>query len=204
MKLRHLFLAASVALLPLAASAATFIVPAAGTGPGANDSRWQSELTIHNSSSTAVTLGLTFHDSTGAQQGGDVAVNGRSTVSISDIVNTRFGRQSATGAIEIAVPDAMANRIAITSRTFNTSPAGEFGQDIPAVNANDVASEGETMFLQAPSSATDARFNFGVYAVSDATIRWDLYRADGTFAASVEQSYAAGTQLQFNNGISSL
>ena len=41
-----------MALLPLAAGATTFIVPAAGTGGGANGSRWQSELTHW-----AITLG---------------------------------------------------------------------------------------------------------------------------------------------------
>jgi hypothetical protein len=200
-KIRSLITAVSIAILPLAASAATFIIPAAGTGPGANNSRWQSELTFHNASSNPVTLGLTFHDATGAQPGDNVTVGGRSTVTISDIVATRFGRQGGTGAIEITVPDAMATRVAITSRTFNTSPSGEFGQDIPAINVNDAASPGDTMMLQAPSSAANARFNFGVYAVSDATIRWDLLRADGSFAASVEQSYAAGTQLQYGSGI---
>src|SRR5438132_755340 len=100
MKFRQLITAASIAILPLAASAATFIVPAAGTGPGANDSRWQSELTLHNTSATPTTI--------------------------------------------------------------------------------------------------------GIYAVTAATVRWDLVHADGTPAASVEQSYKAGTQLQYGQGIKTL
>lgn len=204
MKLKHLITATSIALLPLAASAATFIVPAAGTGPGANGSQWQSELTLHNTSATAVTVGLAFHDAAGAQQGNSLTLNARSTMSISDIVKTRFGRESGTGAIEITVPDAMANRLAITSRTFNSSANGQFGQDIPAVNANDAATAGETVVLQAPSSAGEARFNFGLYALTDATIRWDLVRADGSQATSLEQNYTAGTQRQFNRGIETL
>src|SRR5207244_371457 len=121
----------------------------------------------------------------GAQPADNVTINPRSTVTISDIVKTRFGRDSVTGAIEINVPDAAANRIAITSRTFN----GDFGQDIPAVNANDAATAGEVVVLQAPSSASDSRFNFGLYAVTDAKIRWDLVRADGTSVTPIaEQS----------------
>jgi len=205
MKLRQIITAASIALLPFAASAATFIVPAAGTGPGANDSHWQSELTLHNAAAAPVTVGLTFHDGAGAQPGDSVTVNARSTVSISDIVKTVFGRQSGTGAVEITVPDAMANRMAITSRTFNASANGQFGQDIPAVNSNDAAAAGDIAVLQAPSSASDARFNFGLYAVTDSTIRWDLVRADGTVLSPIaEQSYAAGTQFQFNSGIQTL
>ncbi len=205
MKLKQLITAASIALLPIAAGAATLIVPAAGTGPGANDSHWQSELTLHNTSSSPVTAGLAFHDRAGVQNGDSVTVNARGTLSIADIVASRFGRQSATGAIEITVPDASASKLTITSRTFNSSANGQFGQDIPAINANDAAAAGAVVVLQAPSSATDARFNFGLYAVSDATVRWELVRADGTLLTPIAvQSYAAGTQLQFNNGISTL
>jgi len=192
-------------LIALPASAATIIVPAAGTGPGANDSHWQSELTLHNTGAAAITATLRFHDSSGAQQTSDVTINARSTITINDIVNTRFGRESGTGAIEITVSDAAANRLAITSRTFNSSASGQFGQDIPAVNVNDAAAAGDVVVLQAPSSAADARFNFGLYAVTDTKIRWDLVRADGTVVSPLaEQSYAAGTQFQFNQGISNL
>ena len=192
-------------LIALPASAATFIVPAAGTGPGANNSHWQSELTLHNTGATAVTATLRFHDATGAQQSSDVTINARSTVTVADVVKSRFGRESATGGIEITVPDAAATRLAITSRTFNASASGQFGQDIPAINANDAAGAGDVIVLQAPSSATDARFNFGLYAVADAKVRWDLVRADGTTVSPLaEQSYAAGTQIQFNQGVSTL
>ena len=42
--LKNILTAASIALLPVAASAARFIVPAAGSASGANGSQWQSEL----------------------------------------------------------------------------------------------------------------------------------------------------------------
>lgn len=204
MKFRNFFVAASIAILPLAASAATRIIPAAGTGPGANDSRWQSELTLHNTSSTAASIGLTFHDASGAQQGDNLSLAPRATMSVSDIVKTRFGRDAATGAIEVTIPDASADKVAMTSRTFNASANGQFGQDIPAVDVNDAAGAGDVVVIEAPASASTARFNFGLYAVSDASVRWDLVRADGTLAASVEKSYAAGTQFQYNQGITTL
>src|SRR5438132_4260811 len=178
-------------LIALPASAATIIVPAAGTGPGANGSHWQSELTLHNAGAAAITATLRFHDSSGAQQTSDVTINARSTITINDIVNTRFGRESGTGAIEITVSDAAANRLAITSRTFNSSASGQFGQDIPAVNVNDAATAGDVVVLQAPSSAADARFNFGLYAVTDAKIRWELVRADRTVVSPPTEKRSA-------------
>ena len=204
MKFRILVVAASMAILPLAANAATLIIPAAGTGAGANDSRWQSELTFHNTSSSAVPLGLTFHDAAGAQTSDSLSLAPRATMTLSDVVKSRFGRDTATGAIEVTVPDAFADRVAVTSRTFNSSANGQFGQDIPAIDVSDAAAAGDVVVIEGPASAATARFNFGVYAVTDATVRWELVRADGTTAASVEKSYSAGTQFQYNQGITTL
>ncbi len=198
MSIKRLITLAAMALVPVAASAATFVVPAAGAGPGLNGSQWQTELTLHSSSSTAITVTLTFHDALGAAETTSVQLAPRSTVAIADIVKTRFGRAAATGAIEINVADAFAKKIAVVSRTFNVSEAGEFGQDIPAVNVTDASSLGDRIVLAAPSDPIENRFNAGLYAVTAATVRWELLRADGTTAGTAERSYAAGTQVQYN------
>src|SRR5213075_1348523 len=100
----------------------------------------------------------------------------QSTIALADVVKTRFGRESATGGLSIVVADIDAKKVAIASRTFNTSEAGEFGQDIPAVNVNDSATPGDVDVLAAPSSVNDYRFNFGVFAVSDLRVQWELLR----------------------------
>src|ERR1019366_1687125 len=152
-------------------SATTLIVPASGTGPGANGSHWQTELTLHNTSASAVTATLTLHDAIGAAGTSTVNVAPRATVAIADVVATRFGRESATGAIEITFDNAFAQKLSIASRTFNKTSGGEFGQDIPAVDAATAPDAGNTIVLGAPSSEADARFNFGVYAVTAATVQ---------------------------------
>src|SRR6185369_4262233 len=204
MNLKSIITAASLALLPLTAGAASFIIPAAGTGPGANGSQWQSEVTLHNVGSAATTATLTFHDAAGASDSVAVALPAHATTSIADVVKNKFGRTSATGAIEVAIPDADFARVAVTSRTFNTSASGEFGQDIPAVKATDAAAVGDLAILTAPSAADAYRFNFGLYAVTDANVTWQLVRADGTIAAQKDLSYTAGTQFQYAGGVTSL
>jgi hypothetical protein len=191
-------------LLPLAAGATTLVIPASGTGPGANDSHWQTELTLHNLSASAITTTLTFHDVLGSAGTSTVTVAPRATVAIADVVATRFGRGAATGAIEVTFDSAFAQKLTVSSRTFNKSASGEFGQDIPAVDQASIPDVGSVVVLSGPSSATDARFNFGVYADSASTIQWDLVRADGSIAASKVISYGAGTQAQYNFGVSSL
>jgi hypothetical protein len=204
MNMKRILTTIAASLLALAASATTLVIPASGTGPGLNDSHWQTELTLHNTSASPITATLTFHDFLGASGTSAVTVAPRATIALADVVATRFGRQSGSGAIEITFDSAFAQKLTIVSRTFNKSPAGEFGQDIPAVDATNVPATGDTVVLSGPSSATDARFNFGLYAIDAATVRWDLVRADGSLAASQNVSYAAGTQAQYNYGVSTL
>jgi hypothetical protein len=204
MNIKRILATTIAALLPLAASATTLIIPASGTGPGANDSHWQTELTLHNTSVSAIAATLTFHDAAGAAGTATVNVASRATVALADVVASRFGRESATGAIEITFDSAFAQKLTVSSRTFNKSAAGEFGQDIPAVDQATAPAVGNIVVLSGPSSAADSRFNFGVYAVSDASVEWDLIRTDGTIAASKEVSYATGSQTQYNFGVSTL
>src|SRR5438270_640815 len=204
MKITRIAATLLAALLPLAASATTLVIPASGTGPGANDSHWQTELTLHNLSASAITATLTFHDILGSAGTSTVTVAPRATVAIADVVASRFGRAAATGAIEVAFDNAFARKLTVSSRTFNKSASGEFGQDIPAVDQTTIPDAGSIVVLAGPSSAVDSRFNFGVYADSASTIQWDLVRADGSIAASKEVSYAAGTQAQYNFGVSTL
>jgi hypothetical protein len=204
MKITRILAAVFATLLPLAAGASTLVIPASGTGPGANDSHWQTELTLHNLSASPITATLTFHDVLGSAGTSTVAVAPRATVAIADVVATRFGRGAATGAIEVTFDSAFAQKLTVSSRTFNKSASGEFGQDIPAVDQSNIPDAGSIIVLSGPSSATDARFNFGLYADSASTIQWDLVRADGSIAASKQISYAAGTQAQYNDGVPAL
>jgi hypothetical protein len=204
MNFKRILITIAATLLPLAASATTLVVPASGTGPGINDSHWQTELTLHNTSASLIAVTLTFHDSTGAAGTASVTVAPRATVTIADVVGTRFGRQNATGAIEVSFDSIFARKLTVSSRTFNKSAAGEFGQDIPSVDQTNAAAAGDIVVLSGPSSTAGARFNFGLYAVDAATVRWDLVRADGTLASSKEIAYAAGSQAQYNNGVAAL
>ena len=194
----------ALALLPLTAGAATLIIPAAGTGPGANGSTWSTDFIIHNASSSTASIDLVYHDASGATKPKAFVVGPHTTVTSADVVRNVFGLASGTGAIEIDVDDTAASHLAITSRTFNTSPTGVFGQDIPAVNAADAAGLGDLSVLAGPGFASDFRFNFGAYAVTDATISWQLVRSNGTVAAAKDVDYKAGTQFQYNNGIVTL
>src|SRR5688572_28424179 len=204
MKFRNVIVAAAIAALPLAAQAATLIVPAAGTGPGANASQWQSELTLHTAAPRSTTLSVSFHQGTDVLGPVEITLQARETLSIADIAHTKFGLASGTGALVIEVADRDARSLAVTSRTFNVSPAGEFGQDIPSVDANAALRVGDIAALSGPATAASNRFNFGIYVTEAATVEWQVVRADGTVGTVKTVTYAAGTHAQYNSGIETL
>jgi hypothetical protein len=202
MHLNRIIPASLIALaLPLSASAGSLVIPAAGTGPGANGSHWKSEVTIANLSADAVGVSLVFHDAAGAGTATTLTIPSHATVGEDDIVASRFGLASATGAIEISTADP--SKLAVISRTYNESATGRFGQDIPAVDLATLTDTQEFVLL-GPANVVNQRFNFGIYAASDATVEWDLHRADGSTAATVQKTYTAGQQLQYNGGVEAL
>jgi hypothetical protein len=204
MKLKHLITAMSIALLPVAAGAATFVVPAAGNADGVNASRWQSELTLHNAGPQALSVTVKYVFDKVSFGNAEITIPARGTKSVDDVVDTLFHMPGTVGALVIEVADRDAIRLAIASHTYNVSAEGEFGQDIPAVNVINAANAGDVNVLAAPSSVSDYRFNFGVFATTDANVRWEVLRADGTLAGSKEVSYKANQHAQYNAGIQNL
>lgn len=205
--LKQLLSITTLALLPLAANAGTVtqIIPAAGTGPGLNNSNWETELVIHNGSSRGLDLNLVYHDASGSSTQKPFFVGPRTTSTAADVVRTVFSVGAGTGAIEVNYDDSFAGRIAVTSRTFNVAADGsKVGQDVPAVDAATAPGVGDVIVLAGPEFAAQFRLNFGLYAVSDTDVNWELIRTDGTIAASKEITYSGGTQVQYNNGIVTL
>jgi len=205
MKFRNFLSAAIITLLPVVASAATIVVPAAGTGPGANSSTWQSELTLHSSAPRALSVSVAFHQGNTVLGPVNVALAAKETLSIADIAKSKFGLSAGIGAVVIGLDDRDQRYLAVTSRTFNTAPDGsEFGQDVPSVASDEAVAAGQIATINGPSSVATTRFNFGLYAVTATTLKWELVRANGSVAASANANYAAGEHVQYNSGVAAV
>ena len=190
-------------LLTASLSAAQLVIPAAGTLTGAAGSQWQSDVTIHNVGTTPTLISIEFHDGSGLVATESVLIGARRTVALENIVGDVFGLSNRQGALVITGEDYALRKLSVTSRTFNLSDEGEFGQDIPAWNATAAAETGDTAVLNGPVSPASARFNFGLYAPEETSIEWLLVREDGTTAATVTETYEAGTHVQYSPGIPS-
>src|SRR5687768_14343251 len=204
MKLKSFSTILAIGLFTFAASAAEIVIPAAGTGPGANGSHWQSDVLLHNVAPREISLTMTLHIGTDVLGPVTVTLPARTTRHFTDVVSTLFDVPSGTGALVLDVTERDMKYLAVTSRTYNTVGSVEYGQDIPAVRAKDAAGAGSIAVMTNPATSVSDRFNFGIYAVDAATVRCDLVRADGTLAATREVSYADGQHGQYNRGIFNL
>jgi hypothetical protein len=206
MSFRNIIITAAIALFAAFAMADEFdyVIPAAGTGPGANGSQWQSEITVHNAGQEQLVVHLSYYSLDGLQRSFDLPIQGRATVTLPDVVKNDFGQTQSTGAIVLDTDDVLRGKLSISSRTFNLSPTGEFGQDIPALTATQSIAFGDTGILNGPANAAANRFNFGIFPSEATTVEWTLLRKDGTVAATVVKSYKAGYHAQYNAGVQTL
>jgi hypothetical protein len=212
MKLIRLLAAVSAAVMPVAASAATYIIPAVGTGPGANGSQWKTEIKLHATGTQYVEARLRLHQGTAVHDESPkpgqpiLRVAPSSTITLDDVVENRFFGITGTAALEVIVPSEQDfRRLAVTSRTYNALTNGdELGQDVPALKLEEAAIEGDLVIIPGPSQVARQRFNFGMYAVEPTRIAWDLLRADGRAVTSRTITYAAGQHIQYNNGVATL
>lgn len=195
-----LFLLAATAVQ---AESFRLVVPVAANTPGANGTNWKSELTLHNVGRETIPVALSFHYSLGAISNATVSVSPRQRLSIDDVVGSKFG-VSGVGAIEISIDQRFAGKLAVHSRSYNLTPKGSLGQDVPALPLSAALVSKDTGVLAGPSDQNSSRFNFGIYTLEPSTVRWSLIRQDGTEAVFTEVTYGTGTQAQYNRGVETL
>lgn len=195
--------AGSLALSAVALHAATssYYIPASGSGAGANGSQWRSEVTFHNVASTPLNVNVYMYTSEGQIGATTIGLGPHDTVTASDLVKNQLLRPEAFGALEVSADSVGIKKLAVTSRAINTSPAGEFGQDVPALRPEEAMINGDTAVIPGPYHVAENRFNFGILPLEATTVEWSLIRKDGTVAATKSVSYEALKPAQYNNGV---
>lgn len=219
----------------------SLIFPVVGHAQGANDSLFESDIRVTNLSATTMKYALNFTPSgvdgttTGSSSTIEIAPN--ATLAVDDIVASLFGTgtvSSATGMLEVrplTTSSSPATGLlgtgtsstikqlitAASSRTYNFTPTGTFGQFIPATRFADfvgrVAAGGvpSILSLQQVAQSADYRANFGFAEASgkpaDLVVR--VYDIHSALLATLPVSLKAGEHKQINgmlsaNGITNL
>ncbi|HXA17540.1 MAG TPA: hypothetical protein VN380_11140 [Thermoanaerobaculia bacterium] len=159
----------------------SLIIPAVGHANGANNSLFESDVRIANITAQAMTYQLNFTltgtDGTQSGQSTTIQVSPGSTMALDDILTSFFGTgsdgSSALGVLEIrplttTQSSSVSVQTVASSRTYNSTPTGTFGQFIPAIAFSQFishppdSSPNPILSLQQIAQSAAYRTNFGI------------------------------------------
>ncbi len=199
------------------------IIPAVAHADGIN-SKFQSDIRVTNSSAQPMKYQLTFMPTgdTGITEGKQTTVDidpGR-TIALDDVLQSWFGSTGATGTLEIrpltapntattaALPAGLANILTFaSSRTFNTTANGTFGQYIPAIpfaafvgRAGD-PTKSTILSLQQIAQSAAFRTNLGIVEGSGdpASVLVSVFGDNGQKLTEFTQDLKGGQHVQLNS-----
>jgi hypothetical protein len=168
------------------------IIPVAGRVPGAGGTFWETDLVITNLSPEYNALNVTVETWLGGEHlSFVVAVPANGTVTIEDILRTRFGRETGVGLIRISNGLADA-QLTARARVHTTA---DVGQSVPALPIAELALESVIPGL---TGTTGNRSNLGIANPNDtaADITLELHNAAGQRVAVASTQVAAHGVLQ--------
>jgi hypothetical protein len=218
------------------------IFPVVGHATGANDSLFESDIRVTNLTAETARYEVNFTptNSDGTQTGSSstIEIAPNATMALDDIVSSLFGTgttSSAIGMLEVrpltTTTSASAGffgstgtaslirdlATAASSRTYNFTPTGTFGQYIPAVRFADFVGKAvngaapSILSLQqvAESSAFRANFGFAEAAGAPADLSVRVYDTANNLVKTIGVSLKAGEHQQLNgmlasNGVTNL
>ena len=175
-------------------------VPVASHVAGKNGSQWRSDLGLLNLNGAAANVRLTAH--VGGQLASQTFAVGAGLQSVLVDVLSLLGT-GGSGAVEVSsdLP------VRVTSRTYNQSAAGTFGQDYAAAAAGQGLGAGDVAWLGQLAENAAYRTNIGVTDTGDgpASVAVDLYDGAGNHLGSYPVDLLPGewqqqTQPFFNVG----
>ena len=197
----------------------SLIIPAVAHGPGANASLFQSDIRLANVSSQPMRYLLNFTPTAtdGTQTGNTttIQVDPGATTALDDLLTSFFGTASdgsASGMLEIRpltttnssslfsnVPSNVLSTIA-SSRTYNVTANGTFGQFIPAVPFSQFVGKGSVLSLQQIAQSANFRTNFGLLeaAGEPATVVLHVFDKSGNRIADIPEMLLPSEHLPLN------
>lgn len=186
------------------AAAKNLYIPVAGSSPGANGTRFRTDVRIFNPSSTTP-IGISVHflpqnmDGTNIP-GRIVAIGPRQVAVLNDIVaNFLQWPTPAIGAIRLDSDTDKSYEFSAESRTYTDSPnpnaPGTYGQFIPALDPD--ADAIKTGIVTHVMSTAAFRTNAGVMNANrePAGVRVTVMKTDGTVAAQSAQFSVPGMSM---------
>jgi hypothetical protein len=170
---------------------------AANTG-GAQGSSWRTDLALLNRSGATSTAEVRYRSDSGAAQTTTIVLATGEQRSLSDVVGT-MGMDGG-GSLQV-VSD---REILTSSRTYNTSDDGTFGQFLDGYAPSSSASSGQVVWLPQLQQNSSFRTNIGVLNSGNesAMVRIRLFDGSGEQLAVFPRTLSAMTRLQLQEPFS--
>ena len=185
----------SVSIPAFAQLTDTYVITAAANVPGANNTRWLTQLSIFNPHLEYPLNVSVVLLPTGGTEGPEklITIPANSTFITDDAMADIFNR-SGSGSLLLAtfpednqhVENTIVGRaFLVTSNTYNNSSQGTFGQTIPGVWTGllDIDTDGITAIAHGIDNSSRLRFRTNIGAVNlgpgDVTVYVSAYDADG-------------------------
>jgi hypothetical protein len=178
---------------PVGSAPAESWIPAVAHTNGVGDSVWRSDVGLVNRSPGTNSVRLRYYDGWESIDREIQLEPGESRV-IPDVVDW-LGR-TGSGPLQVFSSEALTT----TSRTFNQSSEGTFGQSLDGVTATGGLESGESVVLMQLREDSAARTNIGIHNQwrRHAEILIRLYDGDGTLLASDSKTVLPLHTLQIN------
>ena len=178
--------------------------------------RFQSDVYVTNTSAKPIEYEINFTPSglpgIKAGQKSKTTIPSGVTIALNDIVTTWFGGVTSSGTLEIRPPETststsstpasgLANRSTFaSSRTFNVTAGGTFGQYVPAVPYANFVSKGGVISLQQIAQSDSFRTNLGLVEGSgdEVSLKVGIFDAAGTNQGEFAEKLNGGEHKQIN------
>jgi hypothetical protein len=204
----------------------SLIIPAVGHAPGANNSQFQSDVRLTNTSAQTMKYLLNFTpsgtDGTISASSTTIQVDPGVTTALDDILTTFFGSgatASATGTLEIRPltttsaptfgppPPGGDKATVASSRTFNFTDGGTFGQYVPAIPFSQFIGQYVSgtipaiLSLQQIAQSAAYRTNLGLVeaAGEPASVMISVYDNANHLLGQIPQTLLPGEHRQLNS-----
>jgi hypothetical protein len=165
-------------------------VAAAANGDGAAGSVWRTDLGVLNPGDVALDAVVVFHPSDGPDLSLDLSLQPGEQRMVTDVVGAMGGEGS--GSLQVAA----GSPVMVSSRTYNESSAGTFGQYLDGIGP--AAAIDDRLWLPQLQQNDDFRTNIGLYNVGaqPARVKVHLYDGQGILLKTTQRTVEAGERLQ--------
>ncbi len=167
-------------------------VAAAARGEGVEGSVWRTDLGLLNLGAETAEASVIFHPSSGP----DVAMNISLAAGEHQVLDDVVGRLGGEGSGSLEISSSMP--VLVSSRTYNQSLDGTFGQYLDGFYESDTVSEDNRVWLPQLQQNAEFRTNIGLFNTSDdqARVKVHLHDADGSLLSTTQRNIAAGERVQ--------